>query len=63
MMKNGATKEQLKLLPSDHPALAMAQQWNEISVSGQFKNYCRKMYITQHTKSAWNHESNSEDEW
>ena len=32
VMKNGATKEQLKLLPSDHPALAMAQQWNEISV-------------------------------
>ena len=30
--RQGATKEQLKLLPSDHPARAMAQQWNEISL-------------------------------
>lgn len=28
----GLSKAQLKLLPSDHPARAMAQQWNEISV-------------------------------
>ena len=26
VIKKGATKQQLKLLPSDHPALAMAKQ-------------------------------------
>ena len=28
----GLSKAQLKLLPSDHPARAMAQQWEEINV-------------------------------
>ena len=28
----------------------------------KFKDYCRRMYITEHTTSAWNHESNGEAE-
>ena len=31
-MKKGLTKDAVKLLPPDHPARAMAQQWGEIGV-------------------------------
>ena len=31
-VKKGLTKDALKLLPPDHPARAMTQQWSEISV-------------------------------
>ena len=31
-VKKGLTKKDLKLLPPDHPARAMTQQWNEIGV-------------------------------
>ena len=31
-VRKGLTKEQLKLLPFDHPARAIAQQWGEIRV-------------------------------
>ena len=31
-VRKGLTKEALKLLPPDHPAQPMAQQWNEIGI-------------------------------
>jgi hypothetical protein len=31
-VRRGLTKEALKLLPADHPARSMTQQWNEIGI-------------------------------
>ena len=31
-VRKGLTKEALKLLPPDHPARVMAQQWNKIGI-------------------------------